>query len=75
MIRVQAAAKATFSPDDRYLMVENHNLGGALSVFSDTASSLVIANSSIRLTVSKNPLRLAYADAAGNPLAVRRQRH
>jgi autotransporter-associated beta strand protein len=68
MIRVQAATNATFSPDDRYLMIENHSMGGALSVISETASSLVIVNGSIRLTVSKNPLRLSYADAAGNPL-------
>jgi hypothetical protein len=34
MIRVQAATSATFSPDDRYLMIENHYLGGALSVIS-----------------------------------------
>ena len=69
MIRVQAVGpSAAFSPDDRYLMVENHNLGGALSVLSDTASSLLIANGNIRLTVFKSPLRLAYADAAGIPL-------
>ena len=69
MVRVQAVgASAAFSPDNRYLMIENHALGGALSILSDTASSLLIANGDIRLTVSKNPLRLSYADAAGVPL-------
>jgi autotransporter-associated beta strand protein len=68
MIRVQASTSASFSPDDRYLMVENHNLGGSLSIMSNSSSALVIANGSIRLTVSKNPLRLSYADADGNPL-------
>jgi alpha-D-xyloside xylohydrolase len=68
MIRVQASGSATFSPDDRYLMVENHNLGGSLSILSEDASSLVIANGDIRLTVSKSPLRLSFADAGGNPM-------
>ena len=69
MIRVQAVgASSAFSPDDRYLMVENHALGGSLSILGNSASSLLIANGDIRLTIAKNPLRLAYADAAGVPL-------
>lgn len=69
MIRVQAVgALAAFSPDDRYLMVENHALGGSLSILGNSTASMLIANGDIRLTISKNPLRLAYADAAGVPL-------
>jgi alpha-glucosidase (family GH31 glycosyl hydrolase) len=68
MVRVQASDDATFLPDDHYQMVEHHNHGGSLTILSDDATSLVIASGDIRVTVSKNPLRLSFADAGGNTI-------
>jgi alpha-glucosidase (family GH31 glycosyl hydrolase) len=68
MIRIQARTDSSFFPDDHYQMVEHHNHGGALVILSEDSSSLVIANGDIRLTIAKNPLRLSFADAGGNPL-------
>jgi hypothetical protein len=42
MIRVQASELATFSPDNRYQMVEHHNHGGALSILDPNSSGRVI---------------------------------
>jgi alpha-glucosidase (family GH31 glycosyl hydrolase) len=68
MVRVQASDDATFLPDDHYQMVEHHNHGGSLTILSDNATSLVIASGDIRVTVTKNPLRLSFADAGGNTI-------
>lgn len=53
IIRIQAGNDASFFPDDHYQMVEHHNHGGSLAIFSEDASSLIIANGDIRLTVAK----------------------
>jgi alpha-D-xyloside xylohydrolase len=69
MVRVQAARPGEkLFPDDLYRMIERHDHGGSLRIVSDSAEKLVLTTGPVVVTVSKKPLRLAFADASGRPL-------
>ncbi len=65
MMRIQAAREEEdFYPDDRYEMVVRHDWEGKCAVDSGDASALTVSTGvpdGISVTVTKNPLRLAFA--------------
>jgi alpha-glucosidase (family GH31 glycosyl hydrolase) len=65
-VRAVAAGQALYAPD-RYPMVQDHELGGALAV-KDEGTRLRVTSKGVTIEVTKSPLRLRFVDTAGKSL-------